>query len=87
MKKTITLNQILEFKKHLLNEEKSSLTVEKYIRDVTAFYAWSNNREIEKADVIAYKELLTRTYKIASVNSVLSSINSFFTYLERFELK
>ena len=87
MKKTITLNQILKFKKHLLNEEKSSLTVEKYIRDVTAFYAWSNNREIEKADVIAYKELLTRTYKIASVNSVLSSINSFFTYLERFELK
>lgn len=87
MKKTITLNQISEFKKYLLNEEKSSVTVEKYIRDVTTFYVWSNNRAIEKSDVIAYKEYLMGTYKIASVNSMLSSINSFFTYLEWFELK
>lgn len=87
MKKTITLNQISEFKKYLLNEEKSSVTVEKYIRDVTTFYVWSNNRAIEKADVIAYKEFLMGSYKIASVNSMLSSINSFFTYLEWFELK
>lgn len=87
MKKTITLNQISEFKKYLLNEEKSSVTVEKYIRDVTTFYVWSNNRAIEKSDVIAYKEFLMGTYKIASVNSMLSSINSFFTYLEWFELK
>ena len=87
MKKTITLNQISEFKKYLLNEEKSSVTVEKYIRDVTTFYVWSNNRAIEKADVIAYKEFLICSYKIASVNSMLSSINSFFTYLEWFELK
>lgn len=87
MKKTITLNQISEFKKYLLNEEKSSVTVEKYIRDVTTFYVWSNNRAIEKADVIAYKEFLTGSYKIASVNSMLSSINSFFTYLGWFELK
>lgn len=87
MKKTITLNQISEFKKYLLNEEKSSVTVEKYIRDVTTFYVWSNNRAIEKSDVIAYKEFLIGTYKIASVNSMLSSINSFFTYLEWFELK
>lgn len=87
MKKTITLNQILEFKKYLLNEEKSSVTVEKYIRDVTIFYVWCNNRAIEKSDVIAYKEFLMGSYKIASVNSMLSSINSFFTYLEWFELK
>ena len=87
MKKTITLNQISEFKKYLLNEEKSSVTVEKYIRDVTTFYVWNNNRAIEKADVIAYKEFLMGSYKIASVNSMLSSINSFFTYLEWFELK
>lgn len=87
MKKTITLNQISEFKKYLLNEEKSSVTVEKYIRDVTTFYVWSNNRAIEKSDVIAYKEFLMGTYKISSVNSMLSSINSFFTYLEWFELK
>ena len=87
MKKTITLNQISEFKKYLLNEEKSSVTVEKYIRDVTTFYVWSNNRAIEKSDVIAYKEFLMGTYKTASVNSMLSSINSFFTYLEWFELK
>ena len=87
MKKTITLNQISEFKKYLLNEEKSSVTVEKYIRDVTIFYVWCNNRAIEKSDVIAYKEFLMGSYKIASVNSMLSSINSFFTYLEWFELK
>jgi len=87
MKKTITLNQISEFKKYLLNEEKSSVTVEKYIRDVTTFYVWNNNRAIEKAHVIAYKEFLMGSYKIATVNSMLSSINSFFTYLEWFELK
>ena len=40
---TITQNQIELYKNHLVNEEKSKITIEKYIRDVKAFSKWLEN--------------------------------------------
>ena len=34
---SITEKQIQKFRKYFVNEEKSNATIEKYIRDVTAF--------------------------------------------------
>ena len=75
------------FKKHLIEEEKSKATLEKYIRDIDTFYAWLSDKELNKLCVLNYKEYLTENYAVASVNSMLSSINSFFTYLEWYELR
>lgn len=87
MKREITKKLILNFKEYLLNEEKSAATIEKYIRDVRTFLVWLHGaRETDKATVIAYKEYLTENYQTASVNSMLSSLNSFFTFNEWYEL-
>ncbi len=87
MKRQLTAGQIILFKKHLYQEEKSSATIEKYIRDIRAFYRFMKTKVIEKDDVILYKEELIRQYMPSSVNSMLSSINSFFDFCDWYELK
>ncbi len=85
--KKITNILIQKFKKYLIDEEKSASTLEKYIRDITVFMEWCSNAEIDKALVLKYKQGLIENYAPASVNSVLSSLNSFFAYNEWHELK
>lgn len=88
MKRKITETLIKNFEKYLLNEEKSAATSEKYIRDISAFFVWlGESRFIDKTTVIAYKNHLIQKYQPASVNSMLSSLNSFFTFCEWFEMK
>ena len=53
MKKTIE-----NFKIHLINEEKSSATVEKYLRDVKAMVLWLEGRTPTKALIVEYKNKL-----------------------------
>lgn len=85
--KRITNELIQKFKTHLINEEKSSATLEKYIRDVVAFMQWLNDRVVEKIVVMEYKQNLIENYAPASANSMLSSINSFFGYMEWYDCK
>lgn len=75
------------FREHLVLEEKSEATIEKYIRDVKKFIRYLRDMTITKETVIAYKNFLTENYAIRSVNSMLASINSFFSYLGWNELK
>ncbi len=85
--KKITNRLIQKFKKYLIEEEKSAATLEKYIRDITVFMEWCNNAVIDKTLVLKYKQGLIENYAPASVNSVLSSLNSFFAYNEWHGLK
>ena len=68
------------YKSYLEEEEKSELTIEKYLRDVRAFLRWAGKRKIDKPLVKAYKEALKDTYAIASINSMLASVNSYLQY-------
>lgn len=79
--------QIERFRIYLIEEEKSSATVEKYIRDITAFCVWLHGENVEKVNVLNYKKYLSERYAPASVNSMLSSINCFFIYNEWYDLK
>ena len=83
----ITAKKIAEFKEHLIFEERSEITVEKYIRDVKAFSAYTQNSIITKETVIAYKKHLQENYAVRSVNSMLASINSLFAFLGWHDLK
>lgn len=83
----ITSNLILQYKNHLVDEEKSDVTVEKYVRDVKAFYEWLGDRELTKSVVLEYKVKLIDEYSPATVNSVLAALNSFFAYNEWYGLK
>ena len=64
----ITAKAIAEFKEHLILEERSEITVEKYIRDVKAFSAYTQNSIITKETVIAYKKHLQENYAVRSVS-------------------
>ncbi len=85
--KKITDKAVKEFGAHLVEEEKSRATLEKYVRDVSAFSRWLGKRELCKAIVLEYKELLIEKLAPASVNSALSSLNSFFEYIGEYGLK
>lgn len=83
----ITLNLVERFRMHLKNEEKASATVEKYISDVLAFKKWSNGTKVSKQLLLEYKAFLKNSFAPASVNSILSSLNSFFAFLGEFDLR
>ncbi len=87
MTKTITQDSIEKFKNYLINEEKASATLEKYMRDIKAFFEWTSGAEIDKRKVLDYKESLIGEFAPASVNSVLSSLNSFFEFNHWYEMK
>ncbi len=77
----LTQEIISDFKEHLILEERSTATVEKYIRDIKAFAVYINGAEITKETVINYKKQLQENYAVRSVNSMLASINSLFVFL------
>ena len=78
----LTSEAIQIFKKYLREEEKSENTIEKYIRDIRAFMTFTNGNEITKDTVIAYKnKLLSENYAVRSINSMLASLNSLFSFL------
>lgn len=85
--KKITDKIIEKFRKYLIDEEKSVATLEKYIRDIRAFRVWLGGEQLCKAKVMEYKEYLIGSYAPASVNSILSSLNSFFDYNNEYGLK
>ena len=83
----ITTKDIAGFREHLILEERSAATIQKYIRDVNAFMAYAQNSAITKETVIAYKKYLQENYAMRSVNSMLASINSLFVFLGWHDLK
>jgi integrase/recombinase XerD len=85
--KYLTQEIISDFKEHLILEERSAATVEKYIRDMSAFSNYADGAEITKETVIAYKKHLQGNYAVRSVNSMLASINSLFAFLGWHDLK
>lgn len=86
-KRILPVDFILKFKEHLILEERSLATVEKYIRDVKAFSDYVGENEITKETVIDYKKYLQENYAVRSVNSMLASINSLFVFLGWSDLK
>ena len=85
--KKITKELIKKFRRYLIEEEKATATVEKYIRDVNAFAEWLGENILDKEAVLTYKENLTKNYAPASVNSILASLNSFFAFNEWYHLR
>ena len=84
----LTEKQIAAFTVYLKSDEKSENTIEKYIRDVRAFFAYVHGMEITKETVIAYKnKLLSENYATRSINSMLASLNGLFSFLSWSDLK
>ncbi len=85
--RVITAEMIAGFEEYLILEEKSTATVQKYIRDVKRFLAYAENAAVTKETVIGYKKHLQKNYAVQSVNSMLASINGLFSFLGRHDLR
>lgn len=67
---------ILEFEEYLRQEEKSNITIEKYLRDVEKFSRFVGSNDVTKETVIEYKKSLIESgYATRSINSMLALDN------------
>lgn len=79
MEHCIDERNIRLFTEKLTELERSSLTVEKYARDVTTFRRWVGaNGHFDKSNVIRFKQMIREKYRLSSANSMLSALNKFF---------
>ncbi len=79
---------IKKFEDYLRLQEKSKNTIEKYVRDITAFSKYLSGRSIRKEIAIDYKnELLAKKYAISSINSIIASLNQLFVFLNTTDCK
>ena len=76
----ITETMQRDYRDYLEEEEKSRNTIEKYMRDCRTFRIWLSDRPFSRQELLAYKEALKKDYAVRSVNSMLSSINSFLRH-------
>ena len=76
------MRDLMEFKKYLIEEEKSCITVEKYCRDIKCFIMYCDNRPVTKLITVEYKKYLKDSgYAVRSVNSMLAALNSFLKFI------
>lgn len=83
----ITEQLLAAYARQLHEEEKSPHTIQKYLRDVKAFGRFSGCVFPGKETVLCWKEALSRSYKPRSANSMLASLNHFFSWMEWKELR
>lgn len=80
--RALTKEDMRKFRDHLIDEEKSGATLEKYLRDTEAFFAFANGRPVTKELAMAWKEaLIGKNYAPNSINSMLASLNSLLSFM------
>lgn len=80
MEHCINERNIRLFIEKLTELERSSLTVEKYARDVMTFRRWvGSDGHFDKSNVIRFKQVIREKYRLSSANSMLSALNNFFS--------
>ncbi len=82
----ITEEMLEGFGRYLVNRERSSGTIDKYLRDVNHLASWTTSREeaceLTKESAGQWKNALLESGRaIATVNSMLAAANSFFKYM------
>ena len=80
---------IESFLNHLLENERSAATLEKYRRDLRRFYAFLGpNRELEKTHILSWKQsLIQASYSISTINSMLTAVNGLLSFLEQYQYR
>lgn len=89
MKKVITEKMLKKYETYLYEQEKSKLTIQKYMCDLKKLINFSKEREMSKMLVVEYKEHFRKNekYKTSSINSFLVAANRFFEFMGWYELK
>lgn len=83
---TISAAQITAFKQYMQEEERSSGTIEKYLRDLQSFAAWLGSNPLEKETAAGWKTYLRSSDLCPeTINSKLSALNKFLKFQKREE--
>lgn len=83
MKRRFKMNK--EFKNYLVKENLSEKTITSYLWTVN--YYDSTYKEVNKANLLAYKGYLMETFKPKTVNLRLQAINKYLEFLKKDRLK
>ncbi|MCL1828461.1 MAG: tyrosine-type recombinase/integrase [Oscillospiraceae bacterium] len=78
---------ITEYETELKREEKSSATIEKYLRYAKAFLLSLGGDTLTKDAVITWKQAVTARYTAAGANGMITAVNSFLKFLGRTDLR
>ena len=82
--------KLKKYERFLFEEEKSDKTIQKYVKDVVRFKNWLEKNKkgiiILKSDVIEYKTYLLKNMAVKSVGGNLSSLTSYFRFINRSDL-
>lgn len=82
----MTRLQIDAFCTALQTSEHSPNTIQKYRRDLSAFYAWlPPEKQVDKELVLSYKAEKIQQYATSSLNSMLAALRSFFNHMEWYD--
>lgn len=79
-KRIIRLKKIKEYEVYLMEQEKSLLTIKKYIQDLKRMYKYFEDKELSKITLIEWKNVLTESYSSSSVNTILAAANGFLEF-------
>ncbi len=78
----VTMEQITAFGRYLQKAERSSGTIEKYLRDAAAFVRWLAGEPLTRERTAAWRDdLLERGYAPVTVNSMTAAVNQLFSFL------
>ena len=79
---TITDPMFLEFAHKLQEDERSSGTIQNYLRHIKAFHTWAGEIAVTKELVTVWKDqLISQNYCFGTINTMLVSLNRFFEFL------
>ena len=88
LKRVLEEKFLHEYIQYLIEEEKSTATIQKYICDIRKFYEYVGEENIVTKDIVMnYKKELQGKYKASSANSMIIALNGFFDYKDWSELK
>lgn len=73
--------RISDFKKFLVEQERSPHTIAKYIHDAGVFIKFAGKSVLNKELVIGFKAFLGERYALSSANSMLAAANSFLKFI------
>ena len=78
----ITPALLRHYTEHLREQERSVATVEKYTRALRTFYLWlPDEKSVDRENVMAYKQTLSKGHSPGGVNVELAALNGFFRFM------
>lgn len=83
----ITPDLIQDYLVYQEEQERSAATIQKYAHDLTELYMYLNGQPLNKFILIGWKQKLTETHAPTTVNSMLTAVNGYLSYMGWSELR